>query len=81
MVLKMKLYKLTNKLGSYYVVATDPTSAAVRLFSLLSEADYGFYEERKVSHIEVIADELTKFAKKPNFSSGNTLILPNSCQE
>lgn len=78
----MKLYRLLNQLGIYYVVANDPTDAENRLMSLLNRADYGFSDKRKVREIEVLAEELNEFPRgKPNFSSGHSLILPDTCEE
>lgn len=77
----MKLYRLTCALGSFYVAAAHPTDAEHRLTDLLTRADYGFFEKRKVTSIELLANEVTDtFNGKPNFSGGNNLILPQSCE-
>jgi hypothetical protein len=70
-----KLYRLTNKLGDFYVIDNDPTSAINKLEGLLNESDYGFYEYRKVFRCDLIANELSDFNHKPFFSSGNKLII------
>ncbi len=55
---KLKLYKVVNKIGVYWVIATDPTDAEKKLYKILNEADYGFYEHRKVTEIHLIAEEV-----------------------
>lgn len=55
----MKLYRLTTKgLGDYWVVAKDPTDAETKLKHILDSKDYGFTDGRKVTTIEVIAEEI-----------------------
>jgi uncharacterized protein YtpQ (UPF0354 family) len=57
----LNLYRLTNGLGVYFVVATDPTAAQAKLYERLNRGDgYGFYEERKVSDIHLIAEQITE---------------------
>lgn len=66
----------TAGVGDYYVVATDSHKAEMRLKEMLDLADYGFTKDRKVSMIEVVSEEIGEFPEgKPNFSSGNNLIL------
>ena len=73
----MNLYKLTNKLGSWWVIAKDPTSAQEDLEGRLNLEEYGFSNERHVTEIKLIANELTSgLNQKWFFSSGSTLLLP-----
>ena len=78
----MKLYLLTtNGLGDFYVIAENSNDAEVRLNGLLNKADYGFSGGRTVRNINILAEEIKEFPKgKPNFSSEQRLILPNSCE-
>lgn len=45
---KSKLYKLVNRIGTYWVIAKDPTDAETKLALLLNNADYGTTETRIV---------------------------------
>lgn len=55
------LYKLTNKLGDYYVIAENSTQAVEKLEEILDAGGgYGFSNERKVKNIVVIAEEIIK---------------------
>ena len=57
----MRLYKLINGLGEYYVIANDPTEAEQKLKTVLDAGNgYGFERKRKVTGIDIIADEITK---------------------
>jgi hypothetical protein len=78
----MELYLIATKaLGEFYVVDTDPTSAAEKLGSLLSKSDYGHYGSREITNIKILGKELSNFPEeKPNFSSGHNFILPTSCE-
>lgn len=71
------LYLLeTRSLGTYYVIADDPTQARNKLRGLLDKADYGFNHYREIMVIKLIARELTYFPEdKPNFSSDDTIII------
>lgn len=72
----MNLYYVQTRKFQHYVLAEHPTQAQEKLEELLKVADYGFYDDRKVTEIKLIARELTEFPEgKPNFSSGNNLIL------
>ena len=72
----MNLYLCNTRKFTHYVLAEHPTAAKEKLERLLKIADYGFYDDREVTEIKLIAKELTEFpAGKPNFSSGNNLIL------
>jgi hypothetical protein len=72
----MNLYYVKTRKYSHYVLAEHPTQAQEKLEELLRIADHGFYDDRKVIEIKLIAIELTEFPEgKPNFSSRNNLIL------
>jgi len=72
----MNLYTCNTKKFSYYVLANDPNEARDKVETMLNIADYGFRDEREVNVINLIAKEITEFpVGKPNFSSGNKLIL------
>lgn len=58
----MNLYLLENQLGIWYVLEKDPTSAQRTLEEKLKEADYGFFEKRRVFKIELIASEGNNFS-------------------
>ena len=77
----MELYLVsTVGLGDFYIVEKCPTSAVAKLRELLSKSDYGISDKRIVTNIKILGKELYNFPEnKPNFSSGNTLILPTSC--
>lgn len=53
----MKLYKLTNGIGRWWVVADHPTQAQEKLLKLLNKADCGFIRSREITNIELIATE------------------------
>lgn len=74
---KVNLYLLsTVGLGDFYLISPDPTSAERLLESLLNKADYGLSDKRKVIRISILTSELGEFPSgKPNFSSGNKLII------
>lgn len=55
---KLNLYELVTGLGKYYVVSTDPTSAQNKLNKMLSITDYGYTNLRKVTSINLIAEEM-----------------------
>lgn len=77
----MKLYLLTTSgLGDFYLVAKSPNDAESKLSTLLDKADYGFREKRKVENIRLLSEEVGEFpAGRPNFSSGNRLVLETTC--
>lgn len=52
-----KLFRITNGLGTFYVVAKSFDAAAKALESRLDKADYGFYQHREAQTIEQIATE------------------------
>ena len=51
----MKLYRLENTLGRWYVLAHDPTEAETKLMKLLEDNDYGFDPDRVVKEFHLIA--------------------------
>ena len=51
------LYKVQNKLGTFYIVAHSFDEAVQILTARLDKADYGFSDYRKVSSIELLAAE------------------------
>ena len=51
------LYKITNGLGNFYVVAEDINSAVALLTNVLGKTDYGFSDYRIITNIEIIAAE------------------------
>lgn len=54
---KNKLYHVTNKLGTFYIVANSFDDANEKLTKRLNDADYGFTPDRTVLNIECVADE------------------------
>lgn len=52
------LYRITNGIGTYYVVADHPTEAANKLMDVLNQNNYGFFEDRKPKVIEPVAEEI-----------------------
>lgn len=73
----MNLYKLYNGLGHWFVIAKSYDSATKLLETELNKADYGFFDKRKVTKIELFAEliEDSFQAGQLNFSSGHTLII------
>jgi len=55
---KSKLYKLVNGIGTYWVIAKDPTDAENKLIAALNMAEYGFHKNRVAKEIHLIADEI-----------------------
>ena len=53
---QQNLYKLTTRLGVYWVSASHPTEAQDKLVTILDVDDYGFSKDRKVTNIELIAE-------------------------
>lgn len=54
----LKLYKLINRIGTYWVIAEDPTSAEKKLMALLNKADYGITKNRVVTEIHLVAEAI-----------------------
>ena len=52
----MKLYKVETKTLSSYVVAKNPLEAEKEFNEWLDSNDYGYYSERVVLRIELLAD-------------------------
>lgn len=67
----MKLYRVTNKLGDWYVIAEHPTQAANKLVDALNTRDYGFSSQRSATNIELIATH----SEYGFVSTENNLIL------
>ena len=80
----MKLYQIDTKgLQTFYVVASDPTSAENQVYSILNKADYGYSGARKIVTITLITEEVTLFGgqPKPCITMENRLLLPDSCKD
>ena len=73
----MNLYRLENGIHSdWYVIADHPTEAANMLESALNEEEYSFKEQRKVTAIFLVAEQIADgLNRKHFFSSGNKLLL------
>ena len=52
-----KLYKIENKLGTFYIVAGTFDEAANELKARLDQADYGFFQYRDIPAIEHVATQ------------------------
>lgn len=52
-----KLYKIKNKLGTFYIAAETFDEAANELKARLDQADYGFYQYRDIPSIEHVATQ------------------------
>ena len=76
----MNLYLLENGIGSWYLIAKDPTSAQIFLEEHLNNENYGFSEKRKVFKIILLAHEVQPALNSKYFFSGgdNLLIMPMS---
>jgi len=66
----MKLFKIENKIGTYWVVAKNFTEADEKLLFILNKNDYGYSEERKAITITVIAEIIEN-----DFLIGKYLVL------
>lgn len=51
----MNLYRIKNKIGTFYSVAEDYGKAQHNVEEFLNKEDYGFIGHRHVSNIELIA--------------------------
>lgn len=73
-----KLYKIENRLGTFYIVARSYDEAGELLEKRLNDADYGFTTYREYNRIDHIATEKVDYADKSNqmFSDdfGNLII-------
>jgi hypothetical protein len=56
---KQNLYKVSNRLGNFYVIASDPTAAQTKLETKLDKHDHGFSKDRKVIDIYLVAEQTT----------------------
>lgn len=65
----MKLYLVSTKSFSSYVVADSPNEAEEVLVNWMEQDDYGFLNYRTVTKIELLADTTCK---------PNSLIYPTS---
>ena len=72
-----KLYRIKNKLGTFYIVARSFDAAAEALKDRLDTADYGFYQYREVKNIELLATEqfYADNAKQSFSDDGGNLIV------
>ena len=52
-----KLYRIVNRLGTFYIVAKSFDAAAEALRDRLDKADYGFFGYREINNIELLATE------------------------
>jgi len=74
----MTLFLLTTKLGDFYVLSNSATEAQSFLIRSFNSAEYGYYGDRQVSNIKILANEIHNFpSNKPNFSSGDNLLVDN----
>jgi hypothetical protein len=71
---KRTLYRITNKLGNYYVVANDPTEADQALRKILDDENYGSSDERATNTITIMATEIVE-AHKPFHLTGHYLLV------
>ncbi len=67
----MKLYRLQNEIGDYWVIAENPTQAEEKLMKMLDENDYGFNKSRIVTSFHVIAEA----PDDTRFITGKFLVL------
>lgn len=51
------LYRIKNKIGEFYIVAHSFDEAAGEMKKRLDDADYGFFQERTVPFIELLAKQ------------------------
>lgn len=70
----MKLYKLINELGDYWVIANDPTEAEKKLMKVLDDGEgYGFTSKRIVKQIHLVAEEII-VSESPFHLTGKFLL-------
>ena len=73
-----KLYRIENKLGTFYIVAKSFDAAAEALKERLDKADDGLFSYREVKNIELLATEHFSYADatKQSFNGdGANLIV------
>lgn len=75
-----KLYKIENKLGTFYIVAETFDEAADELKARLDQADYGFIQYRDIQAIEHVATQsFYNDGSKQSFSDSKpNLIISGS---
>lgn len=66
----MKLYRLETGTGTYWVTATNPTSAEEKYLKHVNKTDYGYTSNRKVNEIHIVATE----AEDLRFTTNHFLI-------
>lgn len=74
----INLYRVTtSRLGDFYVVASSFDAAKEALESRLEKADYGFFDYRRVTNIELVATETWSYAdeNKQNFHDNMTDLV------
>ena len=70
-----KLFRVHTGFGDCYVVAGDYTEASDMVEKRLNDADYGPYDNRVVTKVELIAEEYF-FAGKQQFSGFRKEVNP-----
>lgn len=70
-----KLFRVHTGFGYCYVVAGDYTEASDMVEKRLNDADYGPYDNRVVTMVELIAEE-TFFAGKQQFYGFHKEVSP-----
>lgn len=71
-----KLYKIVNRLGTFYIVAETFDGAAGTLRQRLDEADYGFFQLREIPAIEHVATQSFHYdGIKQSFDSNKPNLL------
>lgn len=70
-----KLFRVHTGFGDCYVVAGDYTEASDMVEKRLNDADYGPYDNRVVTKVELIAEE-SFFVGKQEFSGFRKEISP-----
>ena len=71
----LKLYRITNRLGTFYVVAKSFDEAANALLERLDKADYGFLSYREVPSVEHIASQHFFPEDKQSFSNDEANLI------
>lgn len=66
----MKLYKIENGIGTYWVIAEHPTEAEQKLKSILDKNDYGFTDRREALSITIVAEAIEN-----EFLTGKFLVV------
>jgi len=71
----MKLYRLKNRLGHFYVLAKDSGAATKALESHLNKRNYGPYGDRIVTETKLLAHEID-MKEKRHFTIFPTFYMP-----